>query len=174
LILPGLLQTREYAREILRAFEKPPETLDRSVELRMRRQGLLDASPGPDFAFMIDEAALHRWVGGPDVMRRQLHRLEELDQRPNIDIRIVPFSAGAHAGVRGPFALIDLPFGEEYVVMLEHAHGDELVQNNPERASTYIEIFEELRAIAAPKGELPKYTKQILNQLPPADSASDS
>jgi transcriptional regulator with XRE-family HTH domain len=180
LVIPGLLQTRDYSLALMQSTSSDREAISRGVEVRLKRQDLLDAEPGPEMFFVLDEAVIHRLVGGPDVMRRQLLRLEELDKRPNINIQVLPFAAGAHPGMRGAFTVFEFPYEEEdYAVLLEHAHRDVLVQNDPEQTSTYVETFFELEALATPKGELRKITRQVIDQLPggdpipPADEPGD-
>lgn len=167
LLVPGLLQTKAYSEAVIRAYTDDLEVISRGVEVRAKRQQILDLKSGPELFFVLDEAVLHRWVGGADVMREQLLRLEELDQRPNINIQVVPFTAGAHSGMRGAFTIFEFPFEEEdYALLLEHPDGDVLIQNNPDVASTYVETFFELEAVAAPKGEINKITRPIIESLP--------
>lgn len=167
LLVPGLLQTKAYSEAVIRAYTDDLEVISRGVEVRAKRQQILDLKSGPELFFVLDEAVLHRWVGGANVMREQLLRLEELDQRPNINIQVVPFTAGAHSGMRGAFTIFEFPFEEEdYALLLEHPDGDVLIQNNPDVASTYVETFFELEAVAAPKGEINKITRPIIESLP--------
>ena len=108
--LPGLLQIREYATAVIEAadFDIAPELLERGVELRMARQGVLSGDNPPHLRVILDEALLRRLVGGPAVLRAQLDHLVQCAQRPNIEIRVLPFSAGAHASPYGAFQLITL------------------------------------------------------------------
>lgn len=170
LLIPGILQIREYSQAVMQAYGDDRGTVSRGVEVRAKRQAILDAQPGPELFFVLDEAVIHRWVGGAEVMRRQLLRLEELDKRPNISIQVLPFTAGAHPGMRGAFTIFEFPFeAEDYAVLLEHAHRDVLIQNDPEQSSTYVETFFELEALATPKGEMHKIIRQVLDQLPGGD-----
>ena len=110
LFIPGILQTEDYARAVLQNhYDEGPgsDQLRALVELRTRREDLFDAENGPSFHFVLDEAVVHRLVVGPSVMRRQLRRLIEVANRPNITIEIVPFSAGLHPGMKGPFEIIE-------------------------------------------------------------------
>jgi transcriptional regulator with XRE-family HTH domain len=177
LLVPGILQTRAYSEAILRAYTSDPERIARGTEIRVNRQRILDNPSGPELFFVLDEAALQRWVGGPEVMREQLLRLEELDQRPNINIQVIPFAVGAHVGMRGAFTIFEFPFeDEDFALLLEHPDGDVLIQNNPEEASRYVETFFELESVAAPKGYIKKITRPILDRLPsdPPASAAES
>lgn len=101
----GLLQTREYARCVLRGGfpNDSEEELERRVELRLRRQSLLERADAPTLWVVMEEAVLHRAVGGPDVMRHQIDRLLEASELDHVSLDIVPFSAGAHVGACAPF-----------------------------------------------------------------------
>jgi transcriptional regulator with XRE-family HTH domain len=102
LVVPGLLQTEAYARAILSTrMGATREELDDAVAARIERQRVLDHEHPPELWVILDEAVLRRAVGGPDVMREQLVRLVESGQGPNVAIQVIPFSAGAHEGLRG-------------------------------------------------------------------------
>jgi hypothetical protein len=105
LIVPGLLQTAEYARAL---FIAAGEDADRTEELttaRLERQAILDRVDPPHVSTVLDEAALHRLVGSPQVMTDQLTHIAELSERPNISIQVVPSETGANAGLSGGFQL---------------------------------------------------------------------
>lgn len=101
----GLLQTYGYARALLRAGfpHDSDEDLERRVDLRLRRQSLLEKSAPPTLWVVMEEAVLHRAVGGAEVMRDQIDRLLTASELDHVSIDIVPFSAGAHLGVCAPF-----------------------------------------------------------------------
>ena len=101
----GLLQTYDYARAVLRAGfpGDSDEDLERRVELRLRRQSLLGKPDPPILWAVMEEAVLHRAVGGGEVMRQQIDRLLEASELEHVSIEIVPSSAGAHAGACAPF-----------------------------------------------------------------------
>lgn len=175
LLIPGLLQTPAYTDGILRAYTDDEEAIARGAQVRGKRQRILDGDAGPEMFFVLDEAALHRWVGGAEVMREQLLWLEELDKRPNIQIQIVPFTVGAHPGMRGAFTIFEFPFeDEDFALLLEHPDGDVLIQNKPDIASTYVETFFELEAVAAPKGELGKVLRPIIDSFPGGKKATQA
>lgn len=145
--IPGILQTEDYARAVIQDYydERPgAERLRALVELRIRRAELFDGDNAPWFQFMLDEAVVHRLVGGPSLMRRQLSRLIELAEKPNIGIEIIPFSAGLHPGMKGPFEIIEFADpSESDTVFLENPRGD-IVIVDPEEALSYREAFERL------------------------------
>jgi len=101
----GLLQTHDYARAILRAGfpNENDEELERRVGLRLRRQCLMQRPDGPTLWVVMEEAVLHKLIGGPEVMRDQIDRLLEAAELPTVTIDIVPFTAGAHVGAFAPF-----------------------------------------------------------------------
>ncbi|MGQ0840011.1 helix-turn-helix domain-containing protein [Actinokineospora sp.] len=111
-VIPGLFQTPDYARAIIRGGEpeRPMDEVDRQVELRMARQHeVLDEGIQPLVWRVVAEPALRWQVGGAETMRAQLNHLVELSERPNIDIQVLPFSAGAHTGGEGTFDLLSFP-----------------------------------------------------------------
>ncbi|MFI2206719.1 helix-turn-helix domain-containing protein [Streptomyces sp. NPDC020192] len=101
----GLLQTPDYARAVLRGGlpHGSEEELARRVELRLRRQSLLEREDAPTLWVVMEEAVLHRAVGSPDVMREQIERLLDMSELAHVSVDIVPFAAGAHVGACAPF-----------------------------------------------------------------------
>ncbi|MEU8423149.1 helix-turn-helix transcriptional regulator [Micromonospora sp. NPDC048835] len=111
--VPGLLQTREYARAVvlLGHGTADPGEIDRRVALRMQRQQLLQRENPPQLWAVVDEAALRRPIGGPEVMRGQLTALIEATKSPHIRLQVIPFAAGGHAAAGGAFTI--LRFGDQ-------------------------------------------------------------
>ncbi|WP_030614729.1 helix-turn-helix domain-containing protein [Streptomyces sclerotialus] len=102
-LVHGLLQTPHYARAVLRVSAH--DDLDAAVEARMDRQCILWRDEPPFLWVVLDEAALYREVGGPQVMAGQLAHLLDFQGTSNVDIQVLPFRAGAHAGMKGSFIL---------------------------------------------------------------------
>jgi transcriptional regulator with XRE-family HTH domain len=175
LTLPGLLQTREYAHALMLTGKNTPEQLSVGVDVRITRQQLLDQEEKPPrLFFVVDEAVLRRQVGGPKVMRAQLERLKTLNRRPNISIQIVRFDIGAYIGMRGAFTVFEFPFeNEDYAVLLEYAHRDVLVPNDPEQAADFVETFYELEDVASPKADTDKIIDEILATFPSDEPAKE-
>jgi transcriptional regulator with XRE-family HTH domain len=152
LVVPGLLQEEEYARAVLRAVGEfaTEKQVDDRVRLRLRRQEELFERPDPPrMYFVIDEASLHRWVGGRDVMRHQLQRLRSDLQRDNVTIEIVPFAAGAHPGMQGPFVILEFPDERnEDVLFLENPRGDLVSRDEQAEIEPYRIAFAHLRELA--------------------------
>jgi transcriptional regulator with XRE-family HTH domain len=136
--VPGLLQTEEYAREVLGLLRGPDQRMiDRLVDLRLTRQEVLDADDPPSVHFILDEAVISRAVGSPDLMRRQLRRLEEAATAEHITIRIVQFSAGLYARIGVPYTVFEFPDPEnEDVLFIEDAQGDFTVRDMVIRESS--------------------------------------
>ncbi|MCG7209237.1 MULTISPECIES: helix-turn-helix domain-containing protein [Streptomyces] len=101
----GLLQTHAYARSVLSGGfpNDSDEDLARRVNLRLRRQALLERADAPTLWVVMEEAVLHRVVGGPEVMREQIERLLEVSELKHVSVDVVPFTAGAHVGACAPF-----------------------------------------------------------------------
>ena len=121
LFVPGLLQTAEYCRAVIRGADATlsEAELDNLVASRMARQALLTRASAPQFLAVLDEAALRRPIGEPGVLRRQLHHLVSVAERPNVTLRVVPLAAGAHAGLHGPFVILEFD-GEAALVHVEN------------------------------------------------------
>lgn len=123
--IPGLLQTRDYAEAIITSMapDAPAEERERWVQFRMTRQQVLDKDEPPRVAAVLDEALLRRTVGDPEVMRAQLGHLLEIARPPSIEIRVLPFSAGAHTGHEGAFTVVGMPEPYPDVVYVETPAG---------------------------------------------------
>ncbi|MFF9494745.1 helix-turn-helix domain-containing protein [Streptomyces flaveolus] len=145
-VVPGLLQTSEYARAVTRAAVDglPEERLDTLVEVRLARQDVLRADPPLELNAVLDEAVLRREVGGPGVMARQLTRLVEAARLPHVRLQVLPFSAGAHIGVTGPFVIFSFPSTSDLdVVVLDHLTSS-LHLERKEDLEAYTEAFNAL------------------------------
>jgi transcriptional regulator with XRE-family HTH domain len=108
-LIHGLLQTSDYARETMsRSANLPQEEIADRIQTRLARQELINRPRAPIFTFYLHENALHLPVGGPATMSDQLHHLLRISVRANVTIRVVPAQAGAHAGMSGPFSLMEI------------------------------------------------------------------
>ncbi|MFB7897824.1 helix-turn-helix domain-containing protein [Streptomyces xiamenensis] len=112
--VPGLLQTEAYAATVLRSGmpHAPASEIDRLVALRLARQDLLQRKQPPLLWVVIDETVLRRPFGGPNVLRAQISRLIEAVSAPHVRLQIMPFSAGPHPAMYGPFHLFRFPIPE--------------------------------------------------------------
>lgn len=174
--LPGLLQTRDYAREVIQTRPTTPEQLSVYVDVRMERQKLLETTDSPaKFFFVVDEAVLRRRVGGAKVMRAQLERLKELNRRPNISIQVARFDIGAYIGMGGAFTVFEFPYeDEDYAVLLENTQQDVLIPKDPDIAAQFVETFYELEAVAAPKSDTDGIIDEIIAGFPSDEPAKEA
>ncbi|MEU8180639.1 helix-turn-helix transcriptional regulator [Micromonospora sp. NPDC049047] len=123
-LIPGLLQTEDYARAVISAGGlNPTKVVDELVTVRMERQQLWQRAESPQCVFVLDETALRRPVGGPAVLDAQLGRLMEIAVMPSVSLHVVPLDAGAHVGLTGGFLLAELPDGERVTYVEDVARG---------------------------------------------------
>jgi len=149
-LVHGLLQTRDYARAVFRSGDKKAsaEHIDRLTELRMKRQDVLTRPGSPlELWAILDEAVLRRQVGGRKVMRAQLGKLLEATELPNLTLQVLPFTQGAHAGINGPFYLLDFPGEDPPTAYVDSAAGN-IFLDKPHQIRRWAEAFDQLRAEA--------------------------
>ncbi|RAY17187.1 transcriptional regulator [Actinomadura craniellae] len=159
--VPGLMQTREYARAVIRHghAEATQEEMDRRLSVRMARQ--LRVGEALSLWAVVDEAALRRPMGGPEVMRDQIQHLLNMTEQPNVTLQVVPFASGGHAAAGGPFTI--LRFAEPAlpdVVYLEQLNSA-LYLDKPHDTDGYMRVMDRLCIQAAQPAE----TKRILFDL---------
>jgi transcriptional regulator with XRE-family HTH domain len=155
--VPGLLQTRDYALALTRAGfpAATADEIDRRVALRMARQEVLARADPPRVWLVIDEAALRRPAGGPQVMRCQLARLIDASREPNITLQVLPYAAGPHPAMCGLFYLFRFPRPDlPDIAYAEHLTSAIYLDKPPETGS-YAEVLDRLSAQAAPASQTP-------------------
>ncbi len=150
LFIPGLLQTEDYARAVVRGvlpMASDQEVEDR-VQARMERQQVLSKETPLTLWAIVDEAALRRAVGGTKVMHRQLVHLADTVKTPNITFQVIPFDAGAHPGMPGSFVLMDFsdPMDTD-LIYIDSMAGDLFLESEID-VRRYSAIFDNLRAVA--------------------------
>ena len=149
-LIHGLLQTEAYARAVIRVG-RPGDTteeIERRVQVRMTRQEILARDDPPRVRVVLNEAAVRRLVGGRDVMRDQLTRLAAQRERSNVMVQILPFSAGEHPAMTGPFEVLDFPeVADLGVVNLENM-SSMLSLEGPDDLRRYAEMFDFMQAAA--------------------------
>lgn len=162
--VPGLLQTEDYARVIMRTGavgQVDPEESERHVALRMERQTLLTREDAPHLWVVLDETVLRRPVGTPEVMRGQIDRLLTATERPNVTLQIAEFSSGHHPGTYGPFVLFRFAVPElPDMVYVEYLTGAVYLDERVEVAS-HLEVLDRMAAQAATA----RRTKEILRDF---------
>lgn len=167
--VPGLLQTPEYARSVVLLGHRGAaiDEVDRRVELRMQRQQVLDRADPPQLWAVIDEAALRRPIGGPQVMHGQLTALIEATRSSHVRLQIIPFDAGGHAAAGGAFTI--LRFGDDdlpdivYIEQLTSA----LYLDKREDLDYYAAAMERLCVEATPPEQTPEVLTRLRDELYP-------
>jgi transcriptional regulator with XRE-family HTH domain len=158
-VVPGLLQTEEYARALLSArVGVSGVDVDQRVAARMERQAVLQRDTPPLMWVLLDEGVLRRPVGGREVMRHQIEYLAELTERPNVVIQVIAAEVGAHDGVNGSFVIAD--FAETpSVAYLESALTGWLVERR-DQVETVCAIYDGLRSEALPRAASARLVKE--------------
>ncbi|MDQ3150986.1 MAG: helix-turn-helix domain-containing protein [Actinomycetota bacterium] len=173
-LVPGLLQTEDYARTVIQA-DKPgvdEAEIERRVSVRMARQTLLSRVTAPPmFDIVLNEAILHRPIGDTAVMVRQLERLVEAGALPTVSIRVVPFAAGLHHGIlSGPFEILRFPSNsngqetEPHTVYVDGFTGD-LYLDKPREIARYHEAFTNIRGAALDEGASEELITRVTREL---------
>jgi transcriptional regulator with XRE-family HTH domain len=164
LLVPGLLQTDEYARAVLkRGANIPYDEIDDRVAARLARGSLFTRERPPEFTFYIHESVLRLPVGGKAVMSDQLHHLLRKSVRPNISMRVVPTCIGAHAATAGPF--IHMEFAQIKPVTYLDSETSCLFLEEPEESVAYKRILDDLAATALDEEQSRKLIANVATEL---------
>ncbi|MEU3352516.1 helix-turn-helix transcriptional regulator [Streptomyces sp. NPDC037389] len=150
LFVPGLLQTEDYARAVIKGVLPMASTreIEQRVQARVERQAVLGNSDPLHLWAIMDEAALRRMVGDRDVMHKQLRHLTAAAREPHMTLQVIPFGAGAHAGMPGSFVLMSFPEAEDpEIVYIDSMAGDLFLEAEAD-IRRYGAIFDNLRAVA--------------------------
>ncbi|MFH9347569.1 helix-turn-helix domain-containing protein [Kitasatospora sp. NPDC017646] len=154
-MIPALLQTPDHARALTAAGRrwKRPEEIEQFVTVRLKRQQRLTADPPLSLSVVLAEGALRQQVGGPDVLREQLAHLVDVASMPNVTIRVVPFSVGAHASMAGPYVILGFPSEAAMdVVLLDNPSGSMWLEGATE-VEAYLELWHDVCTKALPPAE---------------------
>ncbi|MEU9574895.1 helix-turn-helix transcriptional regulator [Streptomyces massasporeus] len=149
-VVPGLLQTEDYARAVLSldALLDSEEQLEERVAARMGRQDRLSSPERPELWVVLDEAVLRRPIGGQAVMRKQLARLLDAGVERHVTVQVLPFDQGGHEAMGGSLTVLTLPDGSE-MAYTEGADYGQLIEE-PVNVGRYKVIYDRLRAAALP------------------------
>ncbi len=148
-LVPGILQTQDYARPLMHASPDGDETPEIRLAGRMERQLILSRPKPPLVTVVMAEAVLHRCVGSPDVMREQLARLAEAGQQPQVMIQVIPAAVGAHAGLEGAASIAEQDGGPAIVYLESLTAGQ--ATKEPEIVARVRQITGMLRSEALPR-----------------------
>ncbi len=169
-IVPALLQTEAYMRALLPGVTLTELTEDEYLELvdvrRRRQREVLDRGDPARLVVVLDEATLRRVVGGADVMREQLEQIAMLaERRPQLSVAVLPFAAGPHIGMQGPFQIMEFSDDADgSIVFLENVFG-EMVEGRPEQCKLLQEHFERMLEAASQGEAATALLRAVANQL---------
>lgn len=168
LLIPGLLQTRDYAHAVTQGgfATLGPDQVDSLVEVRMRRQQRLLEGDPLIFDGVITEAALRLQVGGPKVMKEQLQRLTEVVRLPHVSLRVIPFTAGAKGASTGAFFLFGMgQEGEGDLAFIESAENTAMMRESPISLRLLNRLFRNLSAAALSQEDSLDLVRRIEEEL---------
>ena len=161
--VPGLLQTADYARAVVRLGQPgaAPEEIERRISLRMGRQELLTKPGGPRLWAIVDEAALRRPLGGKEVMRAQLEQLILATEEPQVTLQVMPFRSGGHAAEAGAFTIMRFPEPDLPDVVYLEQLTSALYLDKRDDVEKYTEVMERLSV----ESESPERSVDILSRM---------
>jgi transcriptional regulator with XRE-family HTH domain len=164
--VPGLLQVEEYARAVIRLGNLPSaEEVERRAQARISRQEILLREHPPKVWAVLDEGALRRVIGGPKVMGAQLRHLIDMCDHPAVTLQILPFSAGAHRAMGGPFTILRYTEPDLRDVVYIEQLTSALYLDKPTEVDAYLEVIEEVCLQADPAARTPGMLKAVLDTI---------
>ncbi len=162
-LVPGIFQTEAYSRALFARSGIDPKRADRIIAARQERQLMLTREVPPKIFAILDQAVLHRRIGGSGVLRDQLERLVQLAEHPRISIQVMPFDQGAYSALDSPFSYLEFPdSAEPDVAFLDGGRSGMTWIDDPVTVAGYQESFIEMEDQAAPQTELREYVERAL------------
>lgn len=147
-VVPGLLQTPDYAREVVMAFTSEAADIERRVAARMTRRSILSRPNAPELHVVLDEAILHRRMGSAETMRAQFDSLLTDSRRPHVELRVLPFHRGRHPGLNGGFVVLSFEVGiDPDIAYLETPGGDIYLESEDDVTRRRV-VFDKLSEMA--------------------------
>ncbi|WP_069161443.1 helix-turn-helix domain-containing protein [Nocardia altamirensis] len=151
-LVPGLLQTEDYTRAVVAVGHKSPDSA-RRVELRRKRQEILDLPGGPSLWAVLDEAVLHRTIGGKAVLRDQIEHLIEMSKKLNVTIQVLPYRAGGHPAAGSSFTMLRFTERELPDIVYLEQLTSAIYLDRREDIALYREVMDQLAVRAEPPRE---------------------
>jgi transcriptional regulator with XRE-family HTH domain len=163
-LVPGLLQTADYARELFRAWQpaSADDELDGLVNSRLERQAILDKPDPPELWVVLDESVLHRLIGSAKTMSDQLEHLMDMSARPSVAVQVVPAGSGAHAGLLGAFALAAVDGSPDILYLDTAVQGQTVIETALVRKAA--SVFNRLHADALPRAASRDLIGKVANE----------
>ncbi|MGH3378256.1 MAG: helix-turn-helix domain-containing protein [Actinoallomurus sp.] len=168
-LIYGLLQTEAYAHAVIRMFrpDDTAEEIERRVEVRLARQQILTRHDAPRLRVVLNEGVIRRRVGGADVMREQLLHLAAERDRSNVVVQVLPFRAGEHPAMTGPFVLLDFPEVFDLGAVHLENMASALTLEKPAELQLYTDAFEHVQAAALGPNESRDMLKLLAEEFKP-------
>lgn len=164
--IPGLLQTENYAKAQIGFGDAAGEdAVARRARVRVARQDILRRANPPRLQAVIDEAALRRHIGGPDVMREQVRHLIDMAAHPAVTLQILPFDVGGHAALGGPFIILGLPGPDPRKVVYLEQLGSAAYLDDAATVDGYRQVMDQLAAAARPSAETTRILQDLLAEI---------
>lgn len=166
-LVPGLLQTEEYARALIKVGRptESPDNIDRMISLRQRRQAMLADAGDPGAVGRARRGGAAPTIGGVTVMRAQLARLLEADELPSVTIQVLPFARGAHPGLGGAFTIIGFPDPTDLDVVYVDSPAGNIFLEKDRDVRRHTTWFDHLRAAALPPDESTDFIAAIADEF---------
>ncbi|KUL46433.1 helix-turn-helix domain-containing protein [Streptomyces regalis] len=159
-LVHGLLQTKAYASAVLGAVER--SDLEDRTSVRLARQRIFEKVEPPVFWAIVSEAVLHQEIGGPEVMREQLAKLLSFENDPRINIQVLPFSVGAHAGLQGSFDLFRFP--SDPTIVYTEGYGSGHPTANPDTVKDCSLRYDHLQAAALSLKDSAELIRRVMEE----------
>ncbi|MEU3229755.1 helix-turn-helix domain-containing protein [Nocardiopsis alba] len=171
-VIPGLLQTPEYAEQILREGQAQDDgAIAARVDARIRRQDILHRHQPPEYWAIIDESALRRGMAGfPEVMVDQIKHLLRMATRSGVTIQVLPYTAGAHAASSGSIVIMDYAEAVDPSIVYVESYAASLMMEEPAEINRVSSVFSHVSASALSGAESAEFLRAILTE---AESGSD-
>lgn len=166
-LIPGLFQTEAYARALISEgpFGDDPELVDRLIDVRMKRQRILSLPDPPRVHAILDEAALQRQVGGPEVTADQLCHLLYVSRLQHVSVQVLPFAGGVHLGMTGAFSIMDVGvYGDLKVVTVDSLTGMSY-REEAHQLRRYSYVFDRMRAAALSEDDTRSQLRRLISAL---------
>jgi transcriptional regulator with XRE-family HTH domain len=162
-VIPGLLHTADYARAGHEAAipRLPDSEIEQMIKAKLKRQSILTQANPPSFAVVIDEAALRRVTGSPEVMAEQLGKLLVTADLPNVTIQVLPFAAGTHPALESNFNILELPDPASDVIFVEGLAGSTYLERDAD-LHKYREVMARLQSLALSSADTIGLMREVL------------
>ncbi|MFF4867762.1 helix-turn-helix domain-containing protein [Streptomyces sp. NPDC000961] len=165
-LIPGLLQTEGYSRAVF-ASERPPlesDEIEAGVTARLKRQQVFFRKPAPLITFVLEKAALTKPLGGKEALRKNLLHILDMAELPNVEVQLMPEDRETHAGLNGPFTLLETEGRKEQLVYVEGQGGRYFLSEQPDVGDVFAR-YSTLRAQAFPPEESARRIEQVAREL---------